>query len=123
MHYARSQIDCGARMDSNQTMFRALAEPIRRGEKIQVVIDRAARCVGMSYSRAFETWYGRSRLTESEVLRIVEALEVKKNQDARNELVELRTRLDALEYRLRQGDADFSGADIDPLRAAMCKRG
>lgn len=28
--------------DSNQTMFRALAEPIRRGEKIQTVIDRAA---------------------------------------------------------------------------------
>jgi hypothetical protein len=103
--------------------FRQLAEPVARGEKIAAIISRAGRVVGMGYSRAFETWYDRSKLSDEEDQRIQTALETKSKQDDRNELRQLRLRLEILESRLLSKDADFHREDVAGLRASMCGRG
>lgn len=103
--------------------FRKLAAPIIRGEKIRAVIERAQRRAGMSYWRAYEAWYGRAKLTDDEIERISTALEAKQTQDARNELRDLRLRLEILESRLVQTDQDFHRETITALRQSVRGRG
>lgn len=91
-----------------RTALQQLSEPWERGDRIKRAIERSARLAGLSYSRAFEIWYGRAKILPDEILRISEALETKKRKDARNELSELRLRLTRLESLLFQTDPEFS---------------
>lgn len=94
--------------------LKELAEPIGRDEKISVVIHRAARRAGLTYSRCYEHWYGRAKLaTEAEIDKIETELQQKREQEARNELHDLKLRLLRLESRLSQTDSDFYRPDID----------
>ena len=100
--------------------LRKLSEPWPSGEKVKRAIDRSARMAGLSYSRAFEIWYGRARrIEQAELLRITEALEAKNRKDTRNELSELRLRLARLENILLQTDPDFHRPTVDILRTEM----
>lgn len=110
-------------MTDMAAVLRELAAPVR-GEKIEDVIDRAAKATGMKYSRAYEYWYGRVRRPEpDETLRVEQALEKKRKEAARNEFQELKIRLAKLESRLVQTDEDFHREDIGALRATMRGRG
>lgn len=96
--------------------LKELSEPWEMGDRIKAAIGRAAHRAGLSYSRAFDLWYGKARrIEEFERAAIAEALEQKRDQEVRNELHELRIRLARLESRLAQKDTPGVWA---PLRAA-----
>lgn len=109
--------------------FRGLAEPIERSEKIEDIIKRAAKAVnkaaGLSliYSRAYEIWYGRAKITIEEKEAIAAAAQWKREKEARNELSELKTRIARLEARLVQTDEDFHSPQIAAFGHAMRGRG
>jgi hypothetical protein len=106
-------------MDAKAAL-QSLSEPWERGDKIKRAIERSARMAGLSYSRAFEIWYGRARrIEQAELLRISQALEQKNRKDARNELSELRLRLARLENVLLQTDPDFHRPTVDLMRTEM----
>lgn len=97
--------------------LRELAGAGTRGDRTKAAIQRAARIVGLNYSRAFEIWYGRARRIEQyEREKISEALDRKRREHARNEFHELQTRLARLEARLSRTDEDFHRETIDSVR-------
>lgn len=107
-------------MNETTTQLRQLAEPWAGGEKIKVVIGRAAKRAGLGYWRAFDIWYGKARRVEDfERDAIAEALERKQREAARNELHELRARLERLESLLVQSDPDFHRPSIDAARGQV----
>lgn len=107
-----------------QTALKELAEPAKFGELKKVAIDRAARRAGMTYSRAFEIWYGRARRIEQfEADALAEALDKKRREDARNELYEIQVRIARLEARLASTDPDFHRPLLDGLGQAKIARG
>ncbi|ARQ01910.1 hypothetical protein [Pseudorhodoplanes sinuspersici] len=100
------------------TALRELSEPVDRGEKIAVVIQRAARRAGLAYWRTFDLWYGKARtVSDEEVECVASALEKKRREAARNELSELRIRIERLESLLVQTDPDFHRPTIDLMRS------
>ena len=99
-------------------MLRELSEPWSSGERVKTAIDRAARLAQLSYWRTFDIWYRKARKVEDyEIAQIAEALRIKNEKAARNELHQAKLILARLEARLNSGDADFYRADIDGLRA------
>ena len=81
--------------------LRELSEPSPSGDRIKAAIDRAARRAGLSYWRAFDIWYGKARRVEpDECVRINEALEKRREEAARHELHDLKTRIARLEALL-----------------------
>lgn len=117
-------------MDTSDQL-KALAKPIGDGEKLVDVIKRTARAAGLSYSRCYEIYYRRARRIEpAEVSRIELALDRKIRRDARNELAQLRLRIEVLEARFKVTDESFHRADIDglgevlrPTRNMACRSG
>lgn len=95
-------------MSEVATALRELAEPWAGGERIKTAIDRAARRAGLSYWRAFDIWYGKAKLVRDfEITAIHDAVARKRKEEARNELANLRLRLERLESLLVQTDPDF----------------
>lgn len=80
--------------------LRRIAEPVQAGESIKGLIGRAARRAGMSYSRAFECWYGRAKVRAEEMDRVRGLLQAKEQEAINAEIVELRQRLARLEEQL-----------------------
>lgn len=96
--------------------LKELAEPRPSGEYIKRAIDRAAKAAGLHYWRAFDIWYGKARRIDAdEAMRIQEALEHKREQEARNELQDLRTRLLKMESRLAAKPSHRGRASADQL--------
>jgi hypothetical protein len=97
--------------------LRELAKPWAGGERIKAVIDRAARRAGLSYWRAFDIWYRKARRVEDfECDAIADAVAKKREEEARNELHELRMRITRLEARMAATDPDFFRPEIDASR-------
>jgi hypothetical protein len=97
-------------------MLRELAEPWGSGERVKRVIERAAKAAGLAYWRASDIWYGKARRVDPrEIEQIEEALRGKNERAARNELLELKSRLAVLEARLNAGDADFHSPAVDQI--------
>lgn len=91
-----------------------LSKPRPGGEKVKVAIQRAAKLAGLQYWRAFDIWYRKARrIEEFEATAIAQAIEDKNARDARNELADLRLRLNRLEALLSQTDPDFHRSTID----------
>lgn len=80
--------------------LRQLSEPVRAGDSIKALIGKAARRAGMSYSRAYECWYGRAKVRAEEMDRVRSLLQAKEQEAINVEIVELRARLAALEEQL-----------------------
>lgn len=106
-----------------QQRFRYLAEPFTRDEKINSIIGRAARRLGIEYWRGYEIWYGRAKLSFEEREQIAIAAEAKRREEERNEFWALKKRLAVLESRLAQTDEDFHRETISTLRGALRGRG
>ena len=69
-------------------------------------------------------WYEKARRVEPhEIEQIAEAIRIKNERAARNELHEARLIIARLEARLNAGDTDFYRADIDGLREAAARSG
>lgn len=94
-----------------------LAAPISRDDKIMDVIKRAARRAGLPTWRAFNIWYGKTRVVKQEEREaIAVALHHKRIKDAANEFHELKTRLAILESRIARVDEDFHREDASQIR-------
>jgi hypothetical protein len=100
-------------------LLRELASPRGDGEFIKTTIDRVSKLSKLKYWRAFDLWYKKARTVEEyELDQIREALRIKNEKAARNELHEAKLILARLEARLNAGDADFYRPHIDGLREA-----
>lgn len=104
-------------MSDAATMLRELSYPWEPGERMKTVIDRTSRLCRLTYWRTFDIWYRKARRVEDyEIAQITEALRVKKERAARNELHDLKLRLTRLEASLSSGDSDFYSPSIDHAR-------
>lgn len=111
-------------MSDASMMLRELSYPWESGEKVKAVIDRTSRMCRLSYWRAFDIWYRKARKVEDyEIAQIAEALRIKNEKAARNELHDLKLRLARLEASLSAGDADFHSPAIDYARETMRQPG
>lgn len=87
-----------------------LAEPRPVGDRIKVAIERAARAAGIPYARAFNIWYGRARRIDAhEAKQIEQALQERREEEARNDIHDLRTRLLMVESRIAAEAANGRG--------------
>ena len=90
--------------------LRELAEPRPGGDMVKRAIGRAAKLAGLSYTRAFDVWYGKARRIDAhEAQQIEQALQSKREKDARNEIQDIRTRLLKVESRIVSESSDSSG--------------
>lgn len=97
--------------------LRELSEPRPGGEYVKTAIDRAARLAALPYWRAFDIWYGKARhVRDFEREQVAAALAEKKRLETRNEVHDLRRRLEILESRLTQVDEDFHRETISQMR-------
>lgn len=111
-------------MSDAASMLRELSEPWPSGEYVRSAIGRAARLAQLTYWRASDIWYRKARRVEPfEIEQITNALRIKNERAARNELHELKSRLAVLEARLNAGDADFYRPVTDRLRCELTPRG
>jgi hypothetical protein len=100
--------------------LRKLSEPWIGGEPVKVAIDRAAKRAGLSYWRTYDLWYRRPKRIENyEREQVAAALAEKKRLETRNEVRDLRMRLEILEARLAQVDADFHREEIGAIRGQV----
>lgn len=100
--------------------LKELAEPRPSGDLIKRAIERAARLVGLEYWRTFDIWYGKARCIDAhEALKIEQALQNKREEEARNEIHDLRTRLLKMESRLAQEASNQRGARLGLTRARL----
>jgi hypothetical protein len=107
-------------MSDAATMLRELSLPWAPGERMKAVIERTARLCSLSYWRTSDIWYRKARKVEGyELVQIAEALRIKTEKAARNELHDLKLRLVRLEATLNAGDADFHGPAIDYARDVL----
>lgn len=96
-------------------MLRELSLPKPAGDKFNFAIGRAAAASGLEYWRAFDIWYRKARrIDDFEAQQITEALRIKREKAAQNELDELRVRLAKLESSFVQHHQDFSREDLSP---------
>ena len=110
-------------MDAAEAL-QELSQPWASGDRTKTAIARAARIVGLPYWRAFDIWYRKAqRFNADEAERIQNALQKKREEEARNELAELRTRLLKMEARLAATDSDFHRPHIDFVRQQLRRSG
>jgi hypothetical protein len=101
-----------------QAMLRELSLPWAAGERMKTVLDRTSRLARLTYWRTYDIWYGKARRVEPhEIDQIAEALAIKNEKAARNEIHEAKLLLARVEARLNAIDADFHSAHIDGLRS------
>lgn len=111
-------------MSDAAVMLRELSYPWDSGEKIKAVIDRTSKLCRLSYWRTFDIWYCKARKVEDyEIAQIAEALRIKNEKAARNELHDLKLRLARLEASLSAGDADFHSPTISHTREMVRQMG
>lgn len=111
-------------MTTYSDALRELAEPRPVGDSIKVAILRAARAVGIPYARTFNIWYERARRIDAhEAAQIAEALEKKRDADARNTIDDLRTRLLMVESRIAAERANSNRPPLSHVRPSVSRRG
>ena len=100
-----------------QKAMRELAGTRLASDPIKQLVIRLSRQTGLKKSRCYEIWYGRAkRIEDFEETQIRAALDKKRKVAARNELAELRSRIERLESLLRQTDPDFHSEALAALR-------
>lgn len=108
-------------MSDAAEMLRELSYPWSPGERVKSIIDRTSRMCRLTYWRTFDIWYRKARKIEPyEIAQIAEALRIKNERAARNELHDLKFRIAKLEATLSGSrDPDFHCHDIDYARELM----
>jgi hypothetical protein len=105
-------------------LLHELAAPQDRGETMKEILERTARAAKLAYWRTYDLWYEKARRVEpAEIDQIREALRIKNERAAANELNELKYRLAKLEAYFSSGDADFHRPSIDFARETVRRAG
>lgn len=105
-------------------MLRELSEPIPSGEYVKTTIDRVGKLSKLDYWRTFDLWYSKARKVEPyELEKITDAIELKNERDAANELRDLKARLMRLESALNAGDSNFHSPTIAHARELVRRLG
>lgn len=99
-----------------RTGLRRLAEPIPAGDSIKAQIGRAARAAGLSYSRAFELWYGRARRIDAHELEAVRTARLSKFEERTHELQAIAGEFEALAERVARLAARGAGQEAERAR-------
>lgn len=104
--------------------LRRLAEPIPAGDRIKAQIARAARKAGLTYSRAFEIWYGRARRIDAHELDAIRNAQVKRGQERTDEIACIAQEFEQLAERAAKVMAlsDRRGADAFRRVAERARR-
>jgi hypothetical protein len=103
----------GPAMSTFSKALQELAEPRPVGDTVQSAIVRASRATGIPYPRAFNIWYRRARRIDAhEAEAIQAALDQKREEEARNEIHALRTRLLKMESRIAAETANSDRARL-----------
>jgi hypothetical protein len=101
-------------MSDAALMLRELAEPWGAGERVKTVIGRVSLMSKLEYWRTFDIWYRKARRIEQhEMQQIEEALRIKKEKAARNELHDLKIRLAKLEAAMLSRTSDVRSPATD----------
>ncbi len=100
-----------------RTGLRRLAEPIPAGDSIKAQIGRAARAANLTYSRAFELWYGRARRIDAHELEAVRTARLRKVEERHHELTAVATDLEALAQRMAVLASRSGGQEAERARA------
>lgn len=104
--------------------LRELSEPWPSGERVKSAIARAARLSGIAYWRAFDLWYQKARRIEpSEMAALADALQRKRELEAKNELHDLKMRFAKLEALMASTDEEFYRPTIDWIGKMACRSG
>jgi hypothetical protein len=107
-------------MTTYSQALRELAEPRPVGDLVKRAIERAARITGIPYWRTFDLWYGKARRIDAhEAERIAAALQLKREDEARNEIHDLRTRLLKMESRLAAEATDRNRTVLGGVRPRL----
>ena len=98
--------------------LRELSKPHGDDENMPDIIKRLMRATGFKkFSRVYEIYYGRAkRVSDSERVRVAQALQKKREEATRNELHQLRFLLERMESRLSQADPEFHRPSVDAIR-------
>jgi hypothetical protein len=105
-------------------LLQELAAPQDRGETMKEILTRTARAAKLAYWRTYDLWYEKARRVEpTEVEQIRDAIRIKNERAAKNELHDLKLRLARLEASLSAGDADFHSPAIDYARENLRQPG
>lgn len=100
--------------------LKELAEPRPVGDLVKAAIGRSARIAGLTYTRAFDVWYGKARRIDAhEAQRIEQAIQNKREEEERNEISDLRMRLLKMESRLAAQGSNSSGRDAHFARPQL----
>jgi hypothetical protein len=111
----------GAAMTTYDSALKELAEPRPVGDTIPQAIIRACRATGIDYARAFNIWYRRARRIDAhEAQAIEQALNNKREEEARNELHDLRTRLLKMESRISAESTNRDRTRLSLVRPSNC---
>ena len=98
-------------------LLKELAGPGERGDRTKAAINRAARLAGLDYWRAFNLWYGKVKRVEAvEADAIRDALRVKREEAACNDIYKLQLQIEQLKSRLVQTSANIDRARLNPPR-------
>lgn len=107
-------------MTTYSDALRELSEPRPSGDLVKRAIERASRLTGLTYTRAFDVWYGKARRIDAhEAAQITEALNKKREEEARNEIHDLRTRLLKMESRIAAEAANRPGPRLNHDRSRL----
>lgn len=107
-------------MTTYSQALKELAEPRPVGDSVKAAIVRAARVAGLPYPRSFNIWYGRARrIDDFEARKIEAALQSKREEEARNEIHDLRTRLLKMESRLAAEAANSNRPSLGVTRQRL----
>ena len=89
-------------VDEASTLLRRAAEPQPVGDSVKSAIGRAARRVGITFSRTQDIWYREARTVRADEMDAIRkaAAQRTKEQEARHEYRELMARLTTMESRL-----------------------
>jgi DNA polymerase/3'-5' exonuclease PolX len=100
--------------ENAKLMLRELSEPWASGERTKTAIGRVADLAGFAFWRASDIWYGKAqRIEQHELNQIADALQIKNEKAARDELRDLKTRIARLEASLLSKDAEFFRPSTD----------
>lgn len=97
--------------------LRRLAEPIPAGDRIKAQIARAARKAGLTYSRAFEIWYGRARRIDAHELDAIRNAQVKRGQERTDEIAAIAADFEAIAVRAAAVLEGKARLEADAFRA------
>lgn len=114
MDCENSQKACEGQMSTASALLRDIAGP--RGDGgVKAQIARAARRVGLTYSRAFEIWYGRARRIEARKMDKLRA--IASGRADRVEMKRIADDMENLAARIARVDAEMGGPQADAWRA------